>query len=134
MNIDQELATAIRKSAHIMRHNCVYGQSQNRILSLLRRNGPMTQKQLLQEMRIQAGSLSELVSKVENAGYINKTRSAEDKRVCTLTITEAGIKRAEEFGDEQRILTEHLLSPLTEEQKLSILENLNLLIDKCEPK
>lgn len=68
------------------------GAQQNRALSLLV-DGPVSQKELQEQLGVQPASVSELISKLEAKGLVERTRSDADRRVVMLSLTEAGKQR-----------------------------------------
>jgi len=132
MTIDFQLMTAMKCCGHILRHHCIFNESQNRIVIFVDKFGPISQKDLLSKMNMQPGSLSELVGKVEAAGLIEKKNSQADKRIHLLQITEKGKKQALEFEKQQEEMTEKLFEILSEEQKESLLQNLEFLLAHWE--
>ncbi|MBR0260966.1 MAG: MarR family transcriptional regulator [Selenomonadaceae bacterium] len=65
-------------------------QGQGRILTALRRMKRATQKELGFILDMRPQSLGELLQKLENSGYIRRTRSTDDKRVLVVELTEEG--------------------------------------------
>lgn len=100
------------------------GRGQGKVLKILARNGEMTQKDLQDMMEIQAGSLSEVLAKLEEKGFITRAKSEDDKRMGVLSITELGREKMDTFGCRQR--AERLYGALSEEEK----EQLKALLKK----
>lgn len=75
-------------------------RGQGRILSLLKMQPEMSQKQLSYLLGIRPQSMGELLTKLEQNGYIARTPSAEDKRAMDIRLTDEGAKVAAE--NEQR--------------------------------
>lgn len=69
-------------------------RGQGRILALLSAKPETTQRELSYLLDIRQQSLSELLAKLEEKGYIERTKSAEDGRVTNVTLTEAGAAAA----------------------------------------
>lgn len=128
MEKDLELMRQMRRCGHLLYHRYSLNQSQNRILLLLYRNGPMNQKELLEQMHIQPGSLSEVVSKVENCGLIERKRSESDRRVWELQLTATGHDRAVQFEQKRGETAEMLFSFLSPEEKESLGDILSTLL------
>ncbi|HIT45032.1 MAG TPA: MarR family transcriptional regulator [Candidatus Aphodovivens excrementavium] len=65
---------------------------QIRILGMLSEaeNGEMDQRELLKNLPVKAGSLSEILRKLERNGCIERRRNEDDKRGIIVTITESG--------------------------------------------
>ena len=129
MEQDLELMRKMRRCGHLLYHRYNPNQSQNRILLLLHRNGPMNQKDLLEQMHIQPGSLSELVSNVENCGLIERKRSEADRRVWELHLTAKGHDRAIEYEKQREETAEWLFSFLSPGQKEEFGEILSILLE-----
>ena len=75
----------------------------------------MSQKEIQNRLGIRAGSVSELISKLENRGLVVKEKDDEDKRALNIVLTEIGKKAFEEIiaiDDEYK----GLFSALTEEE------------------
>ena len=112
-----DLMRGMRWCSHLLYHRYNLNFSRNKILYLIYRRGPMTQKALMDELRIQAGSLSEMLSKMEQLGYIERTRCEHDKRNCMLNLTQSGREQALQFEKERRDMAEFLFEPLSETEK-----------------
>ena len=65
---------------------------QVRILGMLSatEDGEMDQRALLESLPVKAGSLSEILRKLERGGYIERRRNDKDKRGIIVKITESG--------------------------------------------
>ena len=60
------------------------------VLYVLWNQGPQTVRKLGEEMELDSGTLSPLVKRLEQAGYISRHRTPEDERVVNIRLTEAG--------------------------------------------
>ena len=85
---DDSLRSLLIRAAQTMHHPRA-GASQELVLRILAR-GDMDQMALRGEMRIQPGSLSELLGKLEQKGLIERERAENDRRRVTVRLTEAG--------------------------------------------
>jgi len=110
----------LRELGGIGRHGFDGKGSQSRILSMLKKDGPITQRQLTEQLGIQPGSASEVLGKLEAAGMILRTPSQEDRRTTIVSLTEAGTEKA------GAVQGSPLFSCLTEEEQ----EQLLLLLEK----
>ena len=68
----------------------VAGRSQGKILRILSVRGSTPQKELQEAFRIQPGTISETVAKLERSGFVTRSRDEADGRRVMLTITDAG--------------------------------------------
>lgn len=86
---DDSLRSLLIRAAQSMHHPHA-GASQELVLRILDRNSEMDQRILRQELRIQPGSLSELLGKLEQKGLIERERIEADRRRVTVRLTESG--------------------------------------------
>ena len=108
--------------------------SQENILVILDASDGMTQRELTERLHIQPGSVSEILSKLEAAGYVTRTENETDRRTANVHLTDAGKEKAAEAGTHDR--REDLFSCLTEDEKetlLSLLEKLRADWDERFP-
>lgn len=125
---DVELMRKMRWCGHLLYHKYHLNFAQNKILMLLCEKGPLTQTELLNELKIQAGSLSEILTKVEGAKFVKKERSETDKRTVLVSITEDGIRQAESFKQERERLAAFLFEDLSDEDKKKLDKILSQLL------
>ncbi|MBO5274090.1 MAG: MarR family transcriptional regulator [Clostridia bacterium] len=131
-SLDLSLMRMMRRCGHMLYHRNSPNYSQNKILLLLKRKGSMSQRALCDELRIQAGSLSEILCKVESAGYIEKCRCDDDKRNIFIHITEAGLEQAERFEREREEIAHKLFANLDISEKEALLATLTKLLSEWE--
>ena len=62
----------------------------------------LRQKQLTEEMRINASTMSEFIGHLESDGYVERNIDPSDKRATLITLTEKGRARAHELQDERK--------------------------------
>ena len=68
--------------------------SQRRALIALLNNGKMTQRELTEKLSIKPGSMSEVITKLYNKGYVTRTQSKVDKRTVIISLTQLGEEQA----------------------------------------
>lgn len=90
---DENLNKLLRRCGHFLYHQTHHDQ-QSTVLTLLAEYGPMNQKQLQEHLSIKAGSVSELISKLESKNCLIRTRDDADRRRVVLTLTEKGTRIA----------------------------------------
>lgn len=88
-----------------------------RILHELARCDGMTQKELAERLDIRPQSLTDALVRIENLGYITRTRSEKDRREQVVHITASGRERSEMFHKTSAEITQRLFSNLTDEEK-----------------
>ena len=88
--------------------------------------GGVRQKTLTEELRINPSSVYELITKLQNDGYVKRTIDPEDKRATLITLTELGEARAAELQDEKSEMLGKAFANLTDDEK----EQLIALLEK----
>lgn len=63
-----------------------------RVVELLGDAGPTMMRQLAEHMLLAVNSVTSLVDKLENHGFVRRTRSEEDRRVVYVELSAAGKK------------------------------------------
>lgn len=128
MEMDQKLVMNLRDLGHMIRFLFEGKGSQKRVLIILHETGCMTQRELTGRMRIQPGSASEVIGKLESAGLIQRTPSHTDRRTADVQLTDLGRVRAEEAANQRKARHREMFSCLTDQEKtalLAIAEKLN---------
>ena len=110
------------------RQGLVVRPGQNKVLKILDKKGTMRQKDLLAELGIRAGSLSELLRKLEDDNYIERKRAGADRREIEVSITERGRISALESIMSEKERDEELFSTLTDEERAQLSGILNKLL------
>lgn len=104
--------------------------SQRRVLMYLKKNGPVTQRVLLEEMGVRASSLSELLGKLENKGWVVKAKSDTDKRNYNVSVTEEGTAALEEMQALHQASIIELFSDFPAEDQAQLAQLLSKLRDQ----
>ncbi|MGN1249882.1 MAG: MarR family winged helix-turn-helix transcriptional regulator [Candidatus Spyradocola sp.] len=130
---DLTLVRRLRRCGHLLHHKYNFTNGSQMRLLLRLRDEPMTQKELTEKLRIQPGSLSEMLTKVERAGLVEKRRCERDRRNFELRLTDEGRAQADVFEKEQMEQATWLLEPLTDDQKAQLKSLLETLIAHWEP-
>ena len=126
-DINDKLVCNFRDIGHTIRHIAEGRGSQKRILVILQESGAVTQRELTQKLRIQPGSASEVIGKLEAAGLILRTPSQADHRTVDITLTDAGRAAAEEIAGQREKRHEQMFACLSEEEKEQLLGLLTTL-------
>lgn len=86
------------------------------------------QKELAEHAGINPSSTSEVVSKLEDDGYLVRQIDPSDKRATVLKLTEMGQVRAEEIRAERDACFEELFGKLSEEEKQTLFDLLDKML------
>lgn len=127
MDTNDKLIINLRDLSHIMRFLYEGKASQKRILMILNELKTITQRDLTEHLGIQPGSASEILSKLESAGLIIRTRNETDRRTTDVSLTDAGRELAAEAFAQRQRRHEEMFSCISEEEKeklLSLLEKI----------
>lgn len=95
---EDNLESLMRACGHFLYHRGQRGGGQGGILSILNKKDHISQKELQDMLRIQPGSLSEILMKLEQKGLIVREKDAQDRRKSILHLTEAGKAAIKEQG------------------------------------
>lgn len=81
----------------------------------------ITVGELCEKLMLDNGTLSPLLKKIQQAGYIDRTRSAEDDRVVVITLTDKGRALQEKAKDVPAKVAGCIDLPLEKAQQLYVL-------------
>lgn len=124
-DMNDKLIINLRDLGHMMRLLYEGKASQKRILIILNETETITQRDLTERLGIQPGSASEILSKLESAGWILRTRNEDDRRTTDVCLTDSGRELAVEALAQRRKRHEEMFSCLSGEERqelLSLLE------------
>ncbi len=127
-NINDKILLNIRDIEQRMHFLYDGKKSQRRILIILRDEESITQRELTEKLSIKPASVSEVLAKLANKGYIIRVPSSIDKRTMVISLTEEGRRIADEAYQSRSLRIVEMLSCLEDDEKdtlLSLLEKLN---------
>lgn len=102
-------------------------RGQKRILQILMHSPRISQKELTDRLNIEPGSMSEVLSKLEDKGLIRREKDVNDRRKMMITLTEEGQNAAAQCSES---LDESILAVLSEEEKASLKQILSKLLER----
>lgn len=108
-------------------------RGQGRILSILKLQPEISQRELGYLLDMRKQSLGELLGKLEAKQYITREPSEEDRRVMQIRLTQQGVEAAESMSQE-KTEREDILAVLTDEEQEALSGYLARLIDELESK
>lgn len=124
MHDPDSLEGMFMRTARHLRHSGrkQFGSTQDHIIRILDENGgTMGQKALQELLHVRPGSISEILTKMEEKGLITRTKDSDDRRASLITLT-ADAETPEE--------PESFFSVLTEEEKETLTEILAKLLEQ----
>lgn len=127
--MNEELILQLRDISHKMRNLYEGKGSQQRILIILDKiDEKITQRALTARLGIQPGSASEVINKLETAGYIKKTINETDRRTADIELTLEGKEAARQAKQQRLARHQEMFACLSDEEKqelLRLLEKIN---------
>lgn len=114
---NNKLIWNFRDIGHTMRQISEGKGSQKRVLILLWESKGMTQRELTRRLGIQPGSASEVIGKLEAAGFIVRTPSETDHRTTDIRLTETGKALAQDAHARRQERHEQMFAVLSEQEK-----------------
>ncbi len=127
-------------TAHNLRILSEGKASKNRVLAILLRHDNITQRELLRIVQVSAPTLSEVLTKLEGAGYVKRVVCEEDRRSVRVFLTPEGLDAAWEANSTREENFTTILSALNEDEYKELtrlLEKLNkdwaARYDGCTP-
>lgn len=86
------------------------------LLEMLRENGPLKMSDLAERLRVTVGAVTLQANRLIKMGYVERTRSEEDRRVVMLSITETGRELADEYREIRERVMQVYFGKLTQEE------------------
>ena len=122
---DEQLVNAILDVGRDIRRLFEGKESQSRILMILRLQGAVTQKMLIQILHIQPGSASEILKKMEKAGLIIRVPNEMNRRASDIVLTRQGRSVSEKLIEQRRRRYREMMACLSEDEKVSLFSMLD---------
>ena len=126
MPVEGQLRENLRRLGHMLYHGSEHRGGQFRALAILSAYGPMGQRELGEYLDVRAGSLSELLAKLEAAGFILRTTNEQDRRNTDVALTARGRAASAAHEVERAEKTRGMFQSLTAEEK----QQLNGLLER----
>lgn len=86
------------------------------IIGALRKNGELTMSRIADKINKDRSTVTALVSKLENLGYVNQRKNEADNRSSFLSLTEKGKKLIPEIQSISSVLFEKAVEGISEEE------------------
>ena len=99
---------------------------QGKILSILRREDGIGQKELAERLQIRAASLSELLDKMQKSGWIQRRVNEKDRRKINIVLTEDGLGISQQMIEARRDMVNTVFGVLNAQEQ----EQLEMLLSK----
>ncbi|MFL0250571.1 MarR family winged helix-turn-helix transcriptional regulator [Clostridium neuense] len=112
------LVKQMHRAAH--KDYCMKGviyHGQAKLLAEVSGNDGASQKELAKKLDVRPSSMTEMLSKLENNGFIFRKQDQKDQRVSHIHLTDEGKKIVEHIEKTKDEFEEKFFSALTEEEK-----------------
>lgn len=88
----------------------------------------MKQKEIADEIRVSPSTLSEMINRLVEDGYVERKADEDDRRAKTLFLTEAGRERAEYMLAQITLVVDSLFVNLDDDEKCQLIRLLDKLV------
>lgn len=102
------------------------------VIKLIAHNGQVTISQLCDEMFLAKGTVSGIVKRLEEAGYVRKIKNENDKRNTYVTFSDKGMEFAKKFRNDINKSFDEIFRNFTEEEIVEVKNNLLKLRNKIK--
>jgi DNA-binding MarR family transcriptional regulator len=125
----QSLSRAQREAAARIAHELDWPPSGVAVLHLLTKCGPSSLTDIAAHLRVDLSVASRQVSTLADAGYVVRTVDAEDRRVRTVELTDAGRALAAEAAQQYTNLIDRAFAAWSPEDLAEAARTLGRLVD-----
>lgn len=94
----------------------------------LSRNGNLTQGQLADALKLRKSTISRMVGKLRDRGWVERVRNPEDGRSWRLVLTPAGARTADTLARARETKMNGILQRVPEPDRVALLNSLSTLI------
>lgn len=124
---DDSLTGLLCRCGYIAERRGGRHRGQKRILQILVQSPRISQKELTERLNIEPGSMSEVLAKLEDKGFIQREKDADDRRKMLISLTGKGQNAAMQGSDSDA--DESMLDVLSEEEKETLKKILQKLLE-----
>lgn len=107
-------------------------RGQGRVLTILKMQPEISQKELTFLLDMRPQSLGELLTKLEKGGFITRTPSEADRRIMNIKLTEEGAKAASATEGDRPTGFDDLFDCLSDAEQTTLSELLTKIIESIE--
>ena len=102
------------------------------VLKLVAHNKEINISEICRKIHLSKGTVSGIVNRLERDDYIKKVKYDNDKRNTYIQFSNRGLKFAKEFKEKSKYVFDNLFIDLSDEEKESVINSLNLLKNKLK--
>lgn len=123
-----------RKSQHPQQEGHPKCKGFGHILDLLAQCDGLSPQQIAEALDIRPQSASEAIANMEQMGLVTRQANEQDRRSCLISITPEGEQRQRDLLKQRIQNAKLVLSPLSEEEKQTLLTLLTKVTDALQNK
>jgi len=116
------LGRQLFRVSHRERHDHGHYREVSRLLKIIADNDGIIQRDLADEMDVRPSSMTEMLSRMEAHGLINREQDEKDQRAVHIRLTDAGRALAGESAGATESLVGEMFKNLSEEEIKAMLE------------
>ncbi|MDO1605730.1 MarR family transcriptional regulator [Lactobacillus sp. YT155] len=116
------------------RHDYDNTRGQYRLLNLLTQHDGLTNAEITELLDIKPSSVSLQVKALEERGFIERKASETDKRIQLIYLTEDGKKRIKKGDSQVDLISEEILTGLSEDEQKQLAQLLKKIADNVKNK
>lgn len=131
---DTDLLKLLNDCEYYMHYRRPAHRGRLTVLHSLDEEGPLTQSELMGKMDVKAGSMSELLRKMEEDGLIQRKRGEKDKRQVYVTITDAGREKMFHIEEVRKEKAKETFEALNSDEKKKLYVLLEKLLNDWKDK
>ncbi len=107
------------------------------LLRIIQKNGPLTQKEIAEQLRIKPATLTVRLQRLEKMEYVKREADVNDKRIQRVSITEEGNRVIKEGHDAFDFVAKHAFEDFSEDEVnmlISMIQRINANLEKIDKK
>lgn len=112
---------------HAIAKNTGLSPQQNHTIEIVGSEGPIRMKSLAEKLGITMGTLSVMINRLEDAGYVLRQKDREDGRGFHILLTDRGSEVHKEHHAYHLRLAEDILSHLDEKDAAGLINSLSTI-------
>lgn len=104
------------------------------IMETLYHKGRQTIRQIAEAVLIKTGSITYVIDKLEDKGWLTRSDCKEDRRVVYIELTDEGKRVMDSIFPQHQLVIEDIFSELTEQEHDILIDLLKRVGKKCQHK
>lgn len=128
ISLSHQIVRQLRHAGWFLHYKMGGRVGRRRVLMELSARPGLLQRELQQRLDVQAGSLSELLAKMEADGVLTRDKSPDDGRNFVLSLTEQGRTDAARVRSDYDRRVAEMMSCLTQEEREQLHALLNVML------